>query len=507
MPTMQFRIRIIIVLAALLLVGLTVAACSKKEDEASSPPAESRTEVKLKFYFGGEKKAATDEVWNKVSEYVQSKGLDVRFDVHYIPFTDFKEKMLIKAAAGDKWDLNFDADWQSYKQMVARGSYLPLNDLLPQYAPNLFHKYEELGTLEAATMNGEIVGLPWTLKMSERPFVGWRADLAEKAGITRAPDSIRTIEDLDKLLHELKDAFPDAKLSRTPPLSLYWTREEWVDLAFHGLGFYLDDPDMTVQAIEQQPYYLESAYMSRKWNDYKILNRDATIDNENGADQWRNGKLLFTITSHEWATADPGFVDSSFRQQMSLIYPDKRYVNRTALANVLAINRNSEHPELVLRFLDMIETDKVLYDLVQYGIEGKTYVLSGEAAEYPEGMQYITSNYMEWDSRWAFWKPQFMRPTPTYPGDFWLKEAEFADLPININSPVDGLLISDDRIKNEVARRDRLANDVGKPIEFGKTTDVEAEVDNYARLQREAGLDKIIAEVQRQVDEYLAGKE
>ncbi|TFE29401.1 extracellular solute-binding protein [Cohnella luojiensis] len=505
MPTIQIRIRVIIVMAALMLIEMILASCSKQGDQ--SPTLTPRTEVTLKFYFGGEKKAATDEVWNKVGEYVQSKGLDVKFDVHFIPFTDFKEKMLIKAAAGDKWDMNFDADWQSYKQMVARGSYLPLNDLLPRYAPNLFRKYEELGTLEAATLNGEIVGLPWTLKMNERPFVGWRVDLAEKAGIVRPPNSIRTIEDLDVLLHELKDAFPNVKLSRTPPLSLYLTRDEWVDLAFHGLGFYLNDPKMTVQAIEQQPFYLESAFMSKRWNDYKILNRDATIDNENGADQWRNGKLLFTITSHEWATADPGFVDPSFRQQMSLIYPEKRHVNRTALANVLAINRNSEHPDLVLRFLDLIETDQVLYDLVQYGIEGKTYVLSGEAAEYPQGMQYITSNYMEWDSRWAFWKPRFMRPTPTYPGDFWVKEAEFAGMPMNINSPVDGLLISDDRIKDEVARRDRLANEVGKPIEFGKTDNVEHEVANYARMQRESGLDKIIAEVQRQVDEYMANKD
>ncbi|BBI31709.1 extracellular solute-binding protein [Cohnella abietis] len=502
MPIVQIRIRLIVI-AVLLMVGLPLAACSKQGGQATDL---SSTVVTLKFYFGGEKKAATDEVWNRVSEYVQSKGLGVRFDVRFISFTDYKEKMLTKAAAGDKWDMNFDSDWQSYKEMASRGSYLPLNDLLPQYAPNLFHKYEKLGTLEAATMNGEIVGLPWTLKMNERPFVGWRADLAESVGIYREPNTVRTIEDLDVLLHELKDAFPSFKLSRIPPLALYITREEWVDLAFHGLGFYLSDPKMTVRAIEQQPFYLESALMSKKWNDYKILNRDAAIDIENGADQWRDGNMLFTITSHEWANASTGFVDPSFRQQMSLIYPNKKYVNRTALANVLAINRNSENPELVLRFLDMMETDKVLYDLVQYGIEGKTYVLHGEAADYPEGMQYFTSNYMEWDSRWAFWKPQYMRPTPTYPGDFWVKEAEFADLPMNINSPVDGLLISDDRIKNEVAKRDRGANEIGKPIEYGKVNNVEMEVQHYVDTQKTNGLDKIILEVQRQVNDYLWNK-
>jgi putative aldouronate transport system substrate-binding protein len=496
----------VLALAIVLSAGLFLAACSDRNiDTSSSSSAEK--EVTLKIYFGGGKKAATDEVWSKVSDYVKSKGLNVKFNVNFIPFTDFKQQMLVMAASGDTWDMNFDASWLSFKQMAARGSYMALNDLLPKYAPNLLRKYEEQGTLAAATMNGQIVGLPWTIKMNERAFVGWRADLAEKAGIVRAPNSIRTIEDLDVLLHELKDAYPNEKLSRSSPLTFYLIRDEWVDLEFHGLGFYLDDPKMTVQAIEQQPYYLESAKMSKRWNDYKILNRDASIDNENAADQWRNGKLLFTITSHEWANANPGFIDPSFRQQMSLMYPDKRYINRTALANVLAINRNSEHADLVLRFLDMMETDKELYDLVQYGIEGKTYVLDGNAAKYPEGMQYVSSNYLEWDSRWAFWwKPEFMRPTPIYPGDFWIKEAEFASLPININSPVDGLFISDDNIKSEVAKRDQIADEIGKPIEYGKTKNVEQEVADYVEKQKASGLDKIIAEVQNQIDAYLENK-
>jgi putative aldouronate transport system substrate-binding protein len=505
MTRMNFRLPFL-AMATILLVGLALAACSKQSSKTSSPSITEK-EVTLQFYFGGEKKAATDEVWSKVSDYVKSKGLNVKFKVNFIPFTDFKRKMLDMAASGDTWDMNFDADWLSYKQMASRGSYLGLNVLLPEYAPNLYRIYQEQGTLSAATMNGQIVGLPWTMKMNERPFVGWRADLAEKAGIVRAPNAVKTIEDLDVLLHELKDAYPNEKLSRTPPLGLYLIRDEWVDLAFHGLGFYMDDPKMTVRAIEQQPFYVESAKMSKKWNDYKILNRDASIDNENGADQWRNGKMLFTITSHEWANANPGFVDPSFRQQMSLIYPDKRSVNRSVLANVLAINRNSVHADLVLRFLDMMETDKELYDLVQYGIEGITYVLDGNAAEYPEGMRYVSSNYLEWDSRWAFWwKPEFMRPTPIYPGDFWIKETEFASLPVNIRSPVDGLFISDDNMKDEVTRRDKTADEIGKPIEFGKALNVEQEVANYIEKQKANGLDKIIAETQKQVDDYLANK-
>ncbi|MCC3373999.1 extracellular solute-binding protein [Cohnella sp. REN36] len=516
------KLRIPLLLAGTMLLGAALSACGGNDGARSSgdagptgpasagasasPSAAGEEEATLKFYFGGDKKAATDEVWSAISDYVKSKGLNVKFNVNFIPFGDFKDKMLVMAASGDNWDMNFDGDWLSYKQMAAKGSYMALNDLLPKYAPNLANKYEEQGTLSAATVNGQVVGLPWTMKMNQRLFAGWRSDLAEKAGITVPPDSIKTIEDVDKLLRDLKKAYPNEKLSRTNPLSIYMIRDEWVDLNFHGLGFYLNDPKITVQSVEQQPFYKEAAVRAKTWYDDKLINRDAMIDKEDGAAQWRNGKTLFTVTSHEWANADPGFADPSYKQQMSLLYPDKKQVNRTALANVVAINRNSKHPDRVLRFLDMVETDQKLYDLLQYGIEGKTYVLDGDKAIYPQGMQTTTSNYMEWGGQWAFWKPQFMRPTMTYPKDFWVKEAEFASEPMNVNSPIDGLFIAEDAMKNELAKRDQASEEFSKPIEFGIVKDVDQAVADYIEKQKGNGLDRIIAETQKQIDAYLASK-
>ncbi|GIO13477.1 putative ABC transporter substrate binding lipoprotein [Cohnella xylanilytica] len=519
--------RAALLLSAVALFGL-LAGCSggnkggnNGSNGAASPPASSPSasggssessgkpeeEVTLKFYFGGDKKAATDEVWSAVSDYVKQKGLNVKFDINFIPFNDFKDKMLVMAASGDNWDMNFDGDWLSYKQMAAKGSYMALNDLLPKFAPNLYKKYEEQGTLSAATVNGQIVGLPWTMKMNQRQFATWRSDLADKAGIKVAPDSVKTIEDVDNLLRQLRQAYPNEKLNRAGPLSIYMIRDEWVDLNFHGLGFYLNDPKITIQPVEQQPFYKESAVKAKQWYDEKLINRDAMIDKTDGAAEWRNGKTVFTLTSHEWVNADPGFSDPSFKLQASLLYPDKKQVNRTPLANVVAINRNSKYPDRVLRFLDMIETDRALYDLVQYGIEGKTYKLDGETAVYPDGMDTTTSNYMEWGGQWAFWKPQFMRPTTTYPKDFWLHEAEFANEPMNVNSPLDGLFIAEDAMKNELAKRDQTSEEFSRPIEFGNVKDVDKAVADYIEKQKKNGLDKIIAETQKQIDDYLASQQ
>ncbi|MCU6795547.1 DUF3502 domain-containing protein [Paenibacillus sp. WQ 127069] len=512
--------------ATMLLSGVTLTACSSDTKPSGSTPTtptaaadtqkptSKEEEVTLKFYFGGDKKSSTDEVWKAVSDYVKSKGLNVKFTVNVIPFGDpYKEKLLVMSASGDDWDMNYDGDWLAYRQMASKGAYLGLNDLLPKYAPNLNKKYQEQGTLAAATVNGQVVALPWTMKMSQRPFVKWRADLTKKAGIEPAPGSIKTLEDLDNLAHQIRKAYPDMKVAfpvvPTVLSGFFELRDELNDLSAQGgnqLVVELNDSTFKVKALEQTKTYSDMAKYAQKWYLDGIINKDVLVDKEDPGPKFRNGKMLLANSSHEWANAEENFSDKSSERSSSQLYPDKKFPNRTALANVVAINKNSKHPDLVLRFLDMIETDQKLYDLVQYGVEGKNYILDGKTANYPAGMNATTSNYMEWGGQWALWKPQFMRPNPTYKEGFWVKEAEFANDPSNITNPLDGFFVVSDKIKNELAQRDQVQNELGRAIEAGAVKDADKAVSEYIEKQKAAGLDRIIVEVQKQVDAFIAAK-
>jgi putative aldouronate transport system substrate-binding protein len=55
-------------------------------------------------------------------------------------------------------------------------------------------------------------------------------------------------------------------------------------------------------------------------------------------------------------------------------------------------------------------------------------------------------------------------------------------------------------------KRDRLIDEWSENIEFGTTRDPVQSVNEYIHLQKEAGLDIIVAEAQRQIDAYLANK-
>lgn len=481
---------------------------------AQSTVKEELKPVTLRFYFPGDKKAETDNVWKEVGKKVKDK-LNADFEINYVSWTDFPTKMTLIAASGDKYDMNFDANWTGlYTKMINANSYLPLNDLLPKYAPKIYETLKSAGSLGAVTVNGNVMSIPWTMAQNQaRVFMVWRADIAQKYGLNYAKDSIKTIEDLNKFLLEAKKVLPkdvapfEWNMGNTnPALGILMAKNELVNLDFHSFTFDLNDPTCKLIPIEQTQAYKESVAIAKQWVDDGIISKNLIVSKGDVNSDFRNGKVLMTLSTHEWANCNWGFTDPNAKIESSEMYTDKKSYNRSPLANVNALNRSAANPERTLMFLDMVQSNKELYDLVMYGIEGKTYVLDGEKAAYPQGMTAQNSNYMEWHGQWGMWSPEFMRPTDQYPAGFWKAESDFATKnSLNVPNKIIGLFFNTDSIKNEIAKRDTLDVNVGKLLQYGVSEDIDKELASFIDQQKAAGLDKILAELQKQVDTYLAG--
>ncbi|MBR2288441.1 MAG: DUF3502 domain-containing protein, partial [Clostridia bacterium] len=111
---------------------------------------------------------------------------------------------------------------------------------------------------------------------------------------------------------------------------------------------------------------------------------------------------------------------------------------------------------------------------------------------------------MEWIGRWGLWKPQFMRPDFSYGAGFWAEEAAYASSnPNNVINPLDGFSLNMDAINIEIAQRNQIHDDAEKVLGVGLVDDVDAVIAKLQADQKAAGRDKLLAEVQRQIDEYL----
>lgn len=483
--------------------GSAEQAAGTQAEEKAEGTAQELEPVTLHFIFYGDKKSATDEVWQAIADYTRDK-LNADFDVQFIAGDDYKQKLTVKAATGEAWDLNFDSDWTGYYQMAAKDAYMNLDELLPQYAPNLYAAYEEKGMLESMKNKGHIAVLPWTMTMNNRPFIQWRGDLAEKAGITVDKENMNTMEDVDGLLQQLKAAYPDKYIIECSQMNGGGWLQMDTDM---GLYVNLNDPELKITAAEDIPEYVEMAKYAEKWQSEGIIWKDVLTDKLDHNSLINEGKLITKWGTHEFSHQNRAWVEEGAYWDFTEIYKDDLFANRTPLANTVCIPATSENPERTLMFLDMVETDQKLYDMVQYGIEGTTYVLDGEEAAYLEGMDAASSNYMGWGGQWALWKPQFMRPTADYAEGFWEEEAEYAaSSDKNVVSPLEGFSFDATNVTTEVAQRNQIFNDANKLLTVGLAGDYEAAIEKMRADSESAGFQKVMEEYQKQIDAFLAAK-
>jgi putative aldouronate transport system substrate-binding protein len=459
--------------------------------------------VTLSFIFFDSKKSATDEVWNAIAGEFRNE-LNVNFDVSFIAGSDYVDKMLVKFSAGDAWDLNYDGEWLQYLRVVAMNGYMTLNDLLPQYAPDLYRTYQDSGVLESTRTNGNIIALPWTIVMTRRPFFQWRADL-----LNVDPAQVKTIEAVEQVLYDLKQRYPDRYIIEGVDKNVFILKNDLIAIP-RNFVYSVNDSSVRIQHIAETAAYRERGRYAEKWQNDGLIWADVLVDQLDHNQLINQGRLLTKWGIHESANEFRGWVEPAARWGSASLYDDKIYPLHTALGNIVAVPRTSKNPERTLMWLNLMETSQKMFDMVMYGIEGRTYVkdtTKPNTVRYPDGMNDNNSNYMNWAGRWALFKPHFMRGDAAYRENFWQDEKDFAlNNPNTIAAPLEGFSLNSESIVNELAQIQAIYDAAEKMLDVGLAGASGAAIDRLVADLNRAGLQRVKAEYQRQVDVFLAAR-
>jgi len=146
---------------------------------------------------------------------IAKQKINATIELRPIDWGSYDEKMKLAAAAGEECDIVFVAPWiNNFIQNVANGNIIPLDDLLPKYAPGLWKSIPE-SSWNAARVGGKIYGV-LNQQIWVKPFGFFvRKDLADKYGLD--VNSINKYEDLEPFLKAVKEGEPDV----TPLTSAY----------------------------------------------------------------------------------------------------------------------------------------------------------------------------------------------------------------------------------------------------------------------------------------------
>jgi putative aldouronate transport system substrate-binding protein len=497
------KFMVILLLAALVLPGILPGLSAAAQDVPT-----------LDYYFVAfaYKPDDMDEVQNAVNDIlVPEIGAKVKF--HPLTFTDAPTKGTLILNSGDPCDLMSFSQFIPFAPAVATGALADIGDLLPQYAPTVVGNFPP-DAWNAVKQNGKTYGAPVFVGGVSKAAFWVRGDLTDKYNFDW--QNATNITDWEPFF----DAVLEGEGGDVIPLissDPYWGRQWWP--AYYGydpisesigapgsrgmVGVKLDDPDLKVVAVPFTPEYRQAVELARRWYEKGYFLKTPPIDSEMIALRAQMKFAAFEVpfggnwstkamAANEWngVTIHTGFV------------LDRMVLNTgSILGSVYGVCAVSKHKTESVKFIEAMNTNVDLLNLFNYGIEGKHWVWvdqENKIVGYPEG---VDGNTVGWNPNtyWQFGDKRLVYLTT--PDDIGVLDRDAADLEKAIISPILGFVPDLTPIQNELAQLATVAKQYCDPLDKGMV-DVDSGLKQCQDQIKAAGIDTIIAELQKQIDAW-----
>ena len=377
-------------------------------------------------------------------------------------------------------------------QLSSEGLLRPLDDLIRSHGqdiPDVIHE----SYFEDARLDGQLYAVPTNRDRHTSYGFAYNQTIADQYGLDLS--GVESLDDLTPIFAQLKaaapDVYPSVPISRT-------TRYGVVD----GLGDYrgvlmLGDTDTVVNLFET-PAFEEVIRRIYEWNQAGYL-LDQTQDGGSSAFYLNSGKVLGCLTEGHCLFS---------AQQSKLSQADVSYIALTPTyynsdnASLLgyAIPAASQYPEQAMELLNLLYTDTYAANLLMYGVEGIHYVRCAEdpsVLTYPENR---SPEHYTGSSPWQYCNQYAADRWEGYAPDIW-EQVESANLSA-VRSPAVGFVFDSSAVSRQQQRCMEVQNEY-LPLLRAGIVDPDQLLPEFQQALRDAGIDDIVAEKQRQLDLFV----
>ncbi|MBB6694024.1 ABC transporter substrate-binding protein [Cohnella xylanilytica] len=479
------------------------ASGSAPASGSASPSAASKLEeVELTLYYPGTPQKDEQVVEQAINEYLKDK-INAKVDLNPIDWGAWDSKMNLMISSSQPADIIFTAAWNGFTVNVGKGAFLDITDLIDQYGKEMKAELNP-AFLSGSKINGRNYAVPTNKELAATRGLLLRKDIVEKYGMDLS--SIKTVADLEPMLKTVKEKEPgmtpfyvSSDSGLLTNLNFDSLGDNSVPGVLHKLG-----TETTILNEPATPEFKEAAALSRKWYQAGYINKDAATTKVKPDEMMKAGKV-FGYT----AALKPGAAEEVMRSvgvplvQVELTEPTITTGDTTG--SMLAISRTSKNPERAMMLINLLHTDKTLNNLVNYGIEGKHYVKvegSDNVIRYPDGVDAATSTYSpgtNWQLGNQFLNYLFDTENPKK----WELFKAFNDSAKP--SIALGFSFNSDSVKSEVAACVNVYKEYFGTLNAG-IVDPEKYIPQFLDKLKASGVEKVIAEKQKQFDEWLKTK-
>ncbi|MFD0696574.1 ABC transporter substrate-binding protein [Paenibacillus sp. GCM10027628] len=457
--------------------------------------------VELVMVYAGPGEPKDMQVVQEAINKVTKEKINATVKLTMIGWAAWQQQSTLMLSGNEKVDLMLSG-LGTYSQTVARGQYIALDDLLAKQGQGVKKALDDLDPafLNATKIKGKIYAVPSIRDLAADYGITMRKDIVDKYKIDIS--KIKSYDDLDPIFKIVKEnepnMIPTVKYSTNSIIDTHFNA--YMDSLSDGFGV-LPGLDNGLKVVNwyETPEYAKMLDMVRRWFVAGYIAKDAATSTETQYNMVKAGKA-FSFMSH----MKPGIAEQESRISGVEMVSAHFVPATTATGNITSImwsiTKNSKNPERAMMLLNLLYTDKDLVNLFDWGIEGKHYVKTStdNIIEYPQGVDPKTHGYnlnMGWMFGNQFLSYIFKGDSPT----LWKELADF-----NKNSKKSkalGFTYSAEPVKTEVAAVRNVVDQYQKALETG-TVDPVTKLPEFNKQLKAAGIDKIIAEKQKQLDEW-----
>lgn len=468
----------IVAMALAAVMALSLCACDGKEDGEQASSGKTDT---LKWYIMATEPVGFDKVMAEANKYIKEK-LGVELELICLQAADYTQKMNMIMAAQEEFDMMW-VNVGLYESNIAKGAFLPLDDYLGD-TPELKALFED-GVWDATRVNGDIYGVPMLQVLYDQPGLWMIKSIVDKYSLD--VENIKSNDDLAEIFQVVKENEPEVIPIRSDATGYFSPYRTEVG----STGFLIDEDG---KVLSLKPEAMEEKRDSKEWYAKGFYPADVTTMTDEQS--LIAAQKLFSRYSRQLPGVSGKFKNSNGYDVVNVALNDGVISRKSVQSTMTVISATSKNPEKAMALLELMQTDKYLFNLMSYGIEGEDWTKDPENENriLREDGAYYVPEYLIGNQFLAY-------ILPNYEDTVW--EETIAENEKAVIDPNNGFAFVRDSVETELTNLASIGQEFGSLLSYGEEP-IEDVWAKYTEKRKMAGEDKVREEIQNQYDAWKA---
>lgn len=475
------------------------STASGVEDTASVLKDGKDTEIRIVFPGSSSSPASLTEVEDGINKIISGK-IDAHVKLDILEWGVFSEQENLMLSSGEDVDIVFLIN--NIATSAASGQILDISKYMDNYGKDVENAMGQY--IDACYIGNALYGLPTYHEYAQRGGLVCNADLFAETGFTE--DDVKTWDDVKKVLDKVKELHPDIDCLVPPEakagmLKYYWGGT-FDQIVSNMVGVYNDGSDgTTVHNIYDTDEFRELAAKAYEWNQKGYFIADANTITETRQTFLKTGDAFGYIGMIHPGTKTQEMTNAGIN--ITTLPITKQGCGTSSVACFqYSVAASTDSPEKSVAVLNEIYSNADIQNLLRYGIEGKDYEMKSEnVAGYPEGVDGSTAGWV--NETWLTGNGSLAYAWETDPEDIWDVYKEYNDGAQF--SPAYGFSYDSSNVKTEITAVQNVLDKYTATIYSGMS-DPATTVDEFNKELESAGINVIVEDVQKQLDDWSAAQ-